>query len=676
MKKIIIALLLSVISLQLSNAQIGTWRNYLAYHDIQQIQAAGNDLFVLASNSLYQYNKNDQSIYTYDKVNGLSDVTISNIKWCQQAKRLVVIYDNSNIDLVETNGTITNISDLYSRSIIGGKNIHSITIKDQYAYLSCDFGVVKMDVKRAEISETYMLGFVINATAFEGSNIYVKSNEKGIWTAPLTSNLIDPGNWSQTTIAPSFEQDNSDYTDNIDLVKTLKPGGPDYNYFYESKFSNGKLFTTGGGFLSGLLETGYIGTIQVYDGTSWTVYPNDISQTTGFTYIDINCIDVDPTNENHVFAGGRSGLYEFLNGKLKAFYYKENSPLKPVTTSAGVEFDNHYTLVHGIKFDGNGNLWVLNSQRPNGNLFLLTKEGEWKSFSKNELNKSASENSLPGLRRITVDSRGLMWFVNSNYEKPAVFSYDIVNDQICTYNSFTNEDGISYTNYMVPYDIAEDKNGDMWVTTTSGPFIIRKQEIGQSTATFYQEKIPRNDGTDYADYLLSGIVTKCIAIDGGGRKWIGTENMGVFLISTDNTTQVQHFTAENSKLLSNHVFNININNETGEVFFLTNKGLCSYISDATTPAAEMTKDNVWAYPNPVNPDYSGPITVTGLSYDADVKIVASNGALITEGRSNGGTFQWDGCNKNGDRVASGIYMVVTATSTGEKGTVCKIAIVR
>ena len=115
------------------NAQIGSWRNYLAYHDIQQIQAAGNELFVRASNSLYLYNKTDQSIYTFDKTNGLSDAHITIIRWCKQAKRLVVVYDNSNIDLVETNGNVTNISDIYSKSITGGKEIYNIVCQGVYA---------------------------------------------------------------------------------------------------------------------------------------------------------------------------------------------------------------------------------------------------------------------------------------------------------------------------------------------------------------------------------------------------------------------------------------------------------------------------------------------------------------------------------------------------------------
>ena len=203
-----------------------------------------------------------------------------------------------------------------------------------------------------------------------------------------------------------------------------------------------------------------------------------------------------------------------------------------------------------------------------------------------------------------------------------------------------------------------------------------KEDIYETDHYLTQIKVPRNDGTDYADYLFSGINITAIAIDGGNRKWFGTNNNGVYLISADNMVQIHHFTTENSPLLSNSIESITINPNTGEVFFGTIKGLCSFISDATEPNDEMTKDNVWAYPNPVEPGYIGPITITGLTLDADVKILSANGALIHQGRSNGGTYTWDGCDQQGRRVASGVYMVATATNSGEKGTVCKIAIVR
>ena len=640
MKKILVALLLSMLHVQFSIGQIGTWRNYLSYAEPQQIQAAGNNLFVMASGALYQYNQNDQSVYTYDKVNGMSDVDIKHIRWCKQAKRLVVVYSNSNIDLVETNGNIINISDLYTKSVIGDKTVSSVRIDGVYAYLICGFGIVKVNVQRAEIADTYT-----------------------------------PNHPDYPKTLP--DEDNSDYDKYIELVKTLQPGGPKYNWFYESKFINGKLYTTGGQFLSGIYGMNHIGTVQIFDGNNWTLYPQTISSVTGFDYEDINCIDVDPTDENHIAVAGRCGLYEFKNGQLKAYHYKENSPLRPATASDNSRvFGNNYTLVNGIKYDANGNLWVINSQAYDVNILLLTKDGKWEKHTKSELFFRHEKVGMEGMRSAMIDSRGLLWFVNTSWQSQSVVCYDIKNSKLLKYQDFTNQDGISYNTNILIYNIIEDKSHNMWVSTNKGPLYIKTDEIGQENVVFYQEKVPRNDGTNLADYLLTGIGIYMIAIDGGGRKWFGTVNNGVFLISEDNMTQISHFTSENSPLLSNNVLSISINSLTGEVFFLTDKGLCSYISDATEANEDMTKDNVWAYPNPVEPSYTGPITITGLSYDADVKILAANGALIAEGRSNGGTFVWDGCDKQGRRVASGVYMVATATNDGSKGTVCKIAIIR
>ena len=248
------------------------------------------------------------------------------------------------------------------------------------------------------------------------------------------------------------------------------------------------------------------------------------------------------------------------------------------------------------------------------------------------------------------------------------------NDILLKYDTFINQDGLKNEVTWV-YCITEDKEKNIWIGTDAGPFMIEKSEVGQSNITLQQIKVPRNDGTNYADYLLSGVSISSIAIDGGNRKWFASNGSGAFLISADNLEQIHNFTKANSKLISDNITSVSINPKSGEVFFLSDEGLCSYLSDATEPNENMTKDNVWAYPNPVTPDYTGLITVTGLSFDADVKITASNGALIAEGRSNGGQFTWDGRDKKGRRVASGVYMVITATSEGKKGTVCKIAII-
>ncbi len=252
--------------------------------------------------------------------------------------------------------------------------------------------------------------------------------------------------------------------------------------------------------------------------------------------------------------------------------------------------------------------------------------------------------------------------------------YQPSTDGLKVYSRFVNQDGTSLIAEKVSC-VQEDLEGNIWLGTAAGPLMLTAADIANGNETFTQVKVPRNDGTNYADYLLDGISISAMAIDGGGRKWFGTDESGVFLISADNMTQLQHFTTDNSDLLSNTIESITIDGTTGEVFFGTDKGLCSYMSDATQTSDKMDKDNVYAYPNPVRPDYTGLITVNGLTLNADVKIVTVNGTLVAEGRSNGGMFTWDGCDKSGRRVASGVYMVQTATADGKKGTVCKIAIV-
>ena len=617
-------------------AQVGTWKHYLAYHEIQDIHKAGDNLFVLASNGLYQYNLNDQSITTYDRTNGLSDTHITHIAWSNAAKRLIVVYENSNIDLVDINGDVTNIAALYNKSTTENKTVTDVRIDGIYAWLVTGFAILKVNLQKAEIADTYT-----------------------------------PNNPDYPTSLP--EKSTADYDQYISTVSTLKPIGPDYNHFYEAKFLNNKLYTTGGFFISGMPDPHYPGIIQVYDGNDWTTYEENISEKTGYQYIDINCLDVMPGNPQYVIAGGRTGLYEFNNGSLVRYHNQDNSPLKGAI-DRGKVLDNNHVLISAMKFDSNGHLWVLNNQTEGVTLLEFDPvNNKWTDHH----NKALTNDNGIGkhtFRSMFIDSRKLLWFVNDSWVEPAVFCCDMENDIVIRYDNFVNQDGQRYTISWITC-VCEDKDGNIWVGTDKGPFMIQKSEVGESSVTFTQIKIPRNDGSDYADYLLNGVSISSIAIDGGNRKWFGSDNAGAFLISADNMQQLQSFTTANSKLISDNIAYITINPTSGEVFFLSDNGLCSYQSDATEASETMDDDNVYAYPNPVTPDYTGLITVTGLTYDADVKVTASNGALIAEGRSNGGMFTWDGCDKKGRRVASGIYMVIAATSNGKKGTVCKIAII-
>ena len=657
-----------------AKAQTGTWKAYMSYYEPQQIVKAGSHtLFVRASNGLYSYNLNDQSITTYDKVQQLSDTYVSLIAWNQKAQRLIIVYSNSNIDLMDLSANVTNINALYSKSMTQDKTVNSIFISDQYAYLSTGFGVVKVNMERAEIAESYIIDQNIIATGINNGRLYAQTEQKTVYAGNLTSNLIDKHNWVLTTDYPTslFTQDLTDWNTYAETVKSLQPGGPKYNHFGFMRFKNNILYSCGG---YGGDSTPYPATVQLKKGDDWEILQDDMTGVEGTTgsgwkFVEMYAVDVDPFDSKHIFAGGRTGLYEYYDGNLVKYYNKDNSILNTATTS------NKYVLTDGVTYDSKGSLWILQSQVKDNTLIEITKDGEWVKHDQSILVDGGL--SLNKLTRVIFDSRGLMWFVNSHWTKSSFYCYDPSSNTIVNaIVHLVNQDGTSASESYIPRCLAEDLDANIWIGTQEGPYLIEAERVNTQLEYATQVKVPRNDGTNYADYLLAGVNITAIAVDGGNRKWFGTRGSGVYLISDDNMEQLEHFTTANSPLLSDIIEAIAIDHKTGEVFFGTDQGLCSYMSDATEASIEMVKDDVYAYPNPVVSGYEGLITVVGLSRNADVKILTSSGVLVAQGRSNGGTFTWDGRDRQGHRVASGIYMVAAATSEGKKGVVCKIAIVR
>lgn len=718
MRTIVLGFVLALCSLAV-HAQVGTWRAYMSYYEPQQIVKVNHSLFVRASHSLYSYNLNDQSITTYDKVKQLNDTRVNFISWNKQAHRLLIVYDNCNMDLMTEDGNVTNLSAFYNKAMTVDKTVNNVGCFEQYAYLSTAFGVVKVNMERAEVAESYVLNHNVLATVVQGGKILIRTKDEftvpystpnaevapgnvvseqvltydrnhnpltkkvvieAVYEAPLTANLIDPHSWTFTNQVSMnvFNEDLSDWNEYAETVKALAPGGPKHNYFAFMRFINGTLYTCGGGYTA-YKEEERPATVQLCKNGEWTLLQDDVKGnfdgTTGsWQFIDMHAVDVDPLDEKHIFAGGRTGLYEYYDGKLLHYYNKDNSPLEPATTS------NRYVLVEGLKFDDQGNLFLVQSNVPTNTIIEITKDGKWVKHPQSLLTapEDGKQKALCALTGMIKDSRGLMWMVNDHYRNPGVFAYDPWQDGIAFYmKTLINQDGKTYDHLWGPHCLLEDLNGDIWIGCIYGLYQIEMSGLqGGNIDHVTQVKVPRNDGTNYADYLLTDVNISCMALDGAGRKWIGTNGAGVYLISADNMEQVNYFTSSNSPLLSNNVESIAINNETGEVFFGTDQGLCSYQSDATAASIDMTKDNVYAYPNPVVSDYNGLITIVGLSLDADVKILSSDGRLVAQGRSNGGTFTWNGCDRNGKRVASGVYMVATAKSDGSKGTVCKIAMIK
>ena len=455
---------------------------------------------------------------------------------------------------------------------------------------------------------------------------------------------------------------------------SVTPDSPIRNYCEYMKFASDDKLLVAGGNLNYFDITFYDGTLMEYDysGNRWNNLPEDtIKQATGIPYLNLCAIDEDPAEPGHYFAGSFGyGLYEFRNGKFVKHYSTHNSPLESV-----IPTNTRFVRIPSVKFDKEGNLWCINTGTKNI-VKVLKNDGTWCELYYKPIEKLAT------MVEPIMDSRGWLW-MKSLQGEAGIFCakmngtpLDSSDDESKAWlNKFVNQDGISYDIYQV-FALAEDREGQMWVGTNTGLFVIDNPKTFFNNGVFKQIKVPRNDGTGLADYLLSGTYIKSIQVDGANRKWIGTNDDGIYLISADGMETIHHFTTDNSPLPSNSIVSIAINDRSGEVFIGTDKGIASYMSDATRPEEKLDENNIYAYPNPVKADYSGNIAIVGLTHDCNVKIVDTAGYLINEGTSNGGQYTWNGRNTRGEKVASGVYYVLTYDSNGNEGVATKIVVIR
>ncbi len=229
------------------------------------------------------------------------------------------------------------------------------------------------------------------------------------------------------------------------------------------------------------------------------------------------------------------------------------------------------------------------------------------------------------------------------------------------------------------YDISEDKDGKIWILTGMGPFVVdnvinafnyaqKNPGIGLVTRI----KVPRNDGTNLADYLLSSTTCTAMVTDAYNRKWIGTSKEGIYLLSSDGLREIEHFTTDNSPLLSDDIISLVYDEAGKRLFIACNDGIVIYHTEDIEPAE--TFSNMHCYPNPLHPDYYGDIVIQGLMENTQVSITDSAGNLIWKAYSDDGNIRWNALDNNGDRVSPGVYLIHGISKTESKGKICKLLV--
>ena len=455
------------------------------------------------------------------------------------------------------------------------------------------------------------------------------------------------------------------------FVSGLNIEGPKRNLVDFLAIHGQKLLVAGGGFTTDRFNNP--ATLMMYENDTWTNFDESrIVSQIGYGVRDFTGIAVDPDDENHFFVSSYGeGIIEINDNAFISLNNHTNSALQTILPNSSSA--DRYVRVAGVTFDKDKNLWATNSEVRNV-IVVRTPDGKWTSLY------------YPGISgasvvdKILITQKGTKW-VNVPHNSGATGGI-LVFDDNGTPDNNADDRSYYYTSLRTAgsntihgtkfYCIVEDLDGKIWIGSNSGPIICQSPNSAIDNLTFTH--IIREDDYQVPYYYLDGEQINAIAVDGGNRKWIGTAGSGIFLLSPDGATTIAHFDMNNSPLFSNTIRSIAINHTTGEVFIGTDKGLISYWGDAIE--ASPTYSDVYAYPNPVRPEIDDRVIITGLMNNSNVKITDLSGNLIYQGISAGGQFVWNCNGRNGNRVATGIYLVLSSTPEARESVVTKIAVIK
>ena len=368
----------------------------------------------------------------------------------------------------------------------------------------------------------------------------------------------------------------------------------------------------------------------------------------------------DPGSDHFFVTSWGDGLFEFSGNKLINHYDNTNSPL--IGSGPG----GNEIKTFGLAFDRTGNLWITHTGGTQ-NILILKPDGSWVAYP--------ATVEAPVIGDIITTGSGQKWillpggnglFVIDDNNTPYVFSDDRTRRL-----TIRDTDGNIISE---SFSLAEDLDGNIWVGTDQGPVIYSNTgRIFSEDPRCSRIKVPRNDGSGLADYMLGTETITSIAVDGANRKWLGTAGSGAYLLSADGTGLVRNYNEMNSPLFSDSIRSISVDGQSGEVWIGTRRGILSVRELAT--AGSDAYVSVYSFPNPVRENFTGNVTITGLMRDTEIKITDVSGNLVFKTMSEGGQASWDLTTYTGHRVTTGVYLVFCSNSDGSRTYVTKILVI-
>ncbi len=740
---------------------IGQWKSHLPFSNGLYITQSDDKIYYATRYAVLEVDKQERSVRRMTKVEGLSDVGVKLVKYNRGSNILVVVYDDSKVDLVSETGVLT-LPSIADAPFLGGKTIFDIFMaNDSIAYFAANFGITTLNLKQGIFPNTIKTPVEVRSVRIFEGKIYAATDD-GLYVADPNGgyNINDFSNWEWLNGTKGLPQDfESDamtlfnnqlyldvndslfrfngneaayifHSDTLDLTYLTSEGEHLLAGFYCGASCKGKVFSIGQDNVASQKGSSCVvfpryaiedeeGNIWYADETRDFYVQDKGSSCTSFSIngpYSINTYQLDAANGKvWVAAGGvdltfsavfrTDGFFELSEGQWSVFNLKNKPELAGIsdfldiktspkngkvyaaafldalvsydpateefqvyneTNSSlrGAQLDTSRTRVTGLAFDAQNNLWICNhnAEKP---LSVMTDAGDWYSF---ELSCLVDDQ----IQRVVVDALGYKWMFSSG-NSTGVIVFDegddlaSIADNRCVILNSSNS--VLPTNEITSMEV--DRDGSVWVGTKLGAAVFQCDPFSGECAG--SRPFVTVDG--FGANLLEDIEVRAIGIDGANRKWFGT-GAGVFVMSPEGNNQIAHFTAENSPLFDNGITDIDFDDETGEVYIGTLRGLISYRTEATS--APGYSSGALVFPNPVREDYHGPIAIKGLAEDSTVKITDISGQLVYETEALGGQAIWDGNDYNGRRANTGVYLVYATNrnSNDPQVAVAKILLVK
>ncbi len=569
------------------------WTTLFAYNNVTQIAMAPDRVYALSDGSLYSVEKQSEQIRIYNSLSGLHSTGISCIHYDDRSAQLIIGYKTGKIDLL-SDGGVRYIGDLYDKDMTQQKTINNITIHNRIAYLSTHYGVQLFDLRENKLTDSYWLRPKGEETNVEdvlisGDSIHAFTADS-VFSGALRDNLVDYRYWNRSLrdgrLTPDPEK-GKHYQDEYDhwyaayaegIVRftptsrlTYKPQGPLSNTPYNLTIAQGYLFVVPGGRWDSQYNNP--GVVMRYDGSAWMNLPVDsIRQNSGEVVRDFMDVAVDPRNKEHYFVSSYgTGLFEFIGKQVVRHYLPAaDNTIRTAATGA----DATYTRLVGTAFDKENRLWMLNSGSVPYQINCLDTEGEWHGLAL-RYNGEQKQFATPGQLLIDKRNSNYKWMNDIRYYQNIYLlddngtPFDASDDRTMARKEWISQTGQRFAPEFF-CRLEQDHTGRLWVGTEQGIAIIDTIDF------FTSDRIIRPELMDsHGENPMATLWINALCEDTEGRMWVGTQTMGVYVLSLDASEILAQYTTDNSAMPSNGILSLACD-ENGIMYIGTAEGLVKF----------------------------------------------------------------------------------------------------